>query len=72
MYVAMRHGGEMDLFGKRAISLKDRPKLGRSKREWNIYADYLVGLVSLAGRGNAGLRLHVGGSGQGRYIVRES
>lgn len=71
--VAEAHGGETRPAGKtRWISLQYRPKVGRTQREWMRYYDALVDLLLLAGRGGAGLRLHVGYSGVGRFLVRDA
>lgn len=71
-YVAEAHGGESALAGLPCIVLEKRPKVGRSERDWQAYSDALVDLLMLAGRGGAGLRMHVGYSGKGRFLIRDA
>lgn len=71
--VAEAHGGETRPDPKtRWICLETRPKIGRKDIDWQRYSDALVGLLLLAGRGNAGLRIHVGYSGKGRFLIRDA
>lgn len=71
--VAEAHGGDSFPDGKvRMIDLGRRPKVGRTAKAWRRYSDALVNLCMLAGRGNAGLRMHVGYSGNGRCLTRDA
>jgi len=71
--VAEAHGGVLKPDGKTVwIDLSRKPKGLRSAKAYIAYADSLVDLLALAGRGGAGFRLHVGHSGRGRYLVTDT
>lgn len=71
--VAVAHGGELCPDRKtRMIDLGKRPKIERDKQGWVRYSDAVVSLCMLAGRGNTGLRMHVGYGGRGRLLTRDA